>query len=101
MAPQELFLDPSHTFRLWLNEYRPARRQPSGFIVAPVNSDEEMAEIDRIYLARGMVPEIGRASCRERGCQYVSISVVAVSLKQNKTTTRAQQLQYKRDITIQ
>src|SRR3546814_15582962 len=26
--------------------------------------------------------EIGRASCRERVCQYVSISVVAVSLKQ-------------------
>src|SRR3546814_13261959 len=29
--------------------------------------------------------EIGRASCRERVCQYVSISVVAVSLKQRKT----------------
>src|SRR3546814_12003136 len=28
--------------------------------------------------------QIGRASCRERGCQYVEISVVAVSLK--KTT---------------
>src|SRR3546814_11072389 len=27
--------------------------------------------------------EIGRASCRERGCQYESISVVAVSLKKN------------------
>src|SRR3546814_13629177 len=27
--------------------------------------------------------EIGRASCRERVCQYVSISVVAVSLKNN------------------
>src|SRR3546814_15221147 len=27
--------------------------------------------------------EIGRASCRERVCQYVSISVVAVSLKKN------------------
>src|SRR3546814_19777926 len=26
-------------------------------------------------------PEIGRASCRERVCKYVSISVVAVSLK--------------------
>src|SRR3546814_20845759 len=26
-------------------------------------------------------PEIGRASCRERVCQYVSISVVDVSLK--------------------
>src|SRR3546814_12516595 len=29
--------------------------------------------------------EIGRASCRERVCQYVSISVVAVSLKKNKS----------------
>src|SRR3546814_16854047 len=28
--------------------------------------------------------EIGRASCRERVCQYVSISVVAVSLKKQK-----------------
>src|SRR3546814_12924658 len=27
---------------------------------------------------------IGRASCRERGCQYVSISVVAVTFKQKK-----------------
>src|SRR3546814_18682398 len=30
--------------------------------------------------------ENGSASCRERVCQYVSISVVAVSLKKNKTT---------------
>src|SRR3546814_16260546 len=30
--------------------------------------------------------EIGRASCRESGCQYVSISVVAVCLKKHKTT---------------
>src|SRR3546814_16285605 len=29
------------------------------------------------------IPEIGRSSCRERVCQYVSISVVAVSLKKN------------------
>src|SRR3546814_19510864 len=28
--------------------------------------------------------EIGRASCRERGCQYVSISVVAVSLNKKR-----------------
>src|SRR3546814_14004924 len=30
--------------------------------------------------------EIGRAACRERGCQYVSISVVAGSLKKKKIT---------------
>src|SRR3546814_14842544 len=28
-----------------------------------------------------LLPKIGRAACRDRGCQYVSISVVAVSLK--------------------
>src|SRR3546814_18095226 len=30
--------------------------------------------------------QIGRASCRGRGCQYVSISVVAVSLNKKQTT---------------
>src|SRR3546814_20734781 len=30
--------------------------------------------------------QIGRASCRGRVCQYVYISVVAVSLKQKQTT---------------
>src|SRR3546814_17571218 len=32
----------------------------------------------------GVLEQIGRASCRERVCQYVSISVVAVSLKKKK-----------------
>src|SRR3546814_20570087 len=32
--------------------------------------------------------EIGRASCRERGCQYVSIPVVAVSLKKKTGINR-------------
>src|SRR3546814_17735487 len=31
--------------------------------------------------------QIGRASCRERVCQYVEISVVAGSLKKTKNTT--------------
>src|SRR3546814_12581107 len=35
--------------------------------------------------------EIGRASCRERVCQDVSISVVAVSLKKNKSRDKKQQ----------
>src|SRR3546814_17772995 len=33
-------------------------------------------------------PKIGRASCRERVCQYVSISVVAVSLKKKNINNR-------------
>src|SRR3546814_17090336 len=35
---------------------------------------------------RALHVEIGRASCRERVCWYVSISVVAVSLKKKKKT---------------
>src|SRR3546814_19674919 len=37
-------------------------------------------------IARRTALQIGRASCREKVCQYVWTSVVAVSLK-NKTTT--------------
>src|SRR3546814_17321054 len=33
-----------------------------------------------------VVDQIGRASCRERVCQYVYISVVAVSFKKKKIT---------------
>src|SRR3546814_19902922 len=45
-----------------------------------------------------LAKQIGRASCRERGCQYVSISVVAVSL--NKTT-EDEQIQNNRTLNIQ
>src|SRR3546814_15727196 len=36
--------------------------------------------------------EIGRASCRDRVCQYVKISVVAVSLKKKTTIRRHHEL---------
>src|SRR3546814_18769749 len=35
-----------------------------------------------------LVGEIGRASCRERVCQYVAIPVVAVSLKKKDNIKR-------------
>src|SRR3546814_14615504 len=41
---------------------------------------------DRIVDAETAGDQIGRASCRERVCKYVSISVVAVSLKKKQTT---------------
>src|SRR3546814_20045719 len=44
---------------------------------------------------RGARNEIGRASGRERVCKYVSISVVAVSLKKQTTAHK------KRDETVQ
>src|SRR3546814_19570898 len=38
-------------------------------------------------VAEAVLMQIGRASCRERVCQYVSISVVAVSFKKKPTLT--------------
>src|SRR3546814_13805646 len=40
--------------------------------------------------------ETGRASCRERVCQYVSISVVAVSLKTKNNTNTDSSTHYKK-----
>src|SRR3546814_19187691 len=37
---------------------------------------------------RARIREIGRASCRERECQYVWITVVAVSFKKEKKRTQ-------------
>src|SRR3546814_17303694 len=49
-------------------------------------SSERLQELFARILAVLLVDqEIGRASCRERVCQYGEISVVAVSLKKNET----------------
>ncbi len=54
-APQELFLDPSHTYRLDLATYRPSRRQPRGFSVRRLASESDEQAINRIYATRRMV----------------------------------------------
>lgn len=55
-APQELFLDPSHTYRLNLSTYRAARRRPQGFTIRRMTSAEDASEVNRIYAAQNMVP---------------------------------------------
>ena len=54
-APLELFLDPSHSYRLDLGTYRSARRAPRGFSVRRLCSAEDADEVNRLYATRGMV----------------------------------------------
>ncbi|MBX3582782.1 MAG: N-acetylglutaminylglutamine synthetase [Rhizobiaceae bacterium] len=56
MAPQETFLDPSHTYRLELSTYRASRRAPKGFFVRRLSSESDAKAVNDIYVSRGMVP---------------------------------------------
>ncbi|MBO6717692.1 MAG: N-acetylglutaminylglutamine synthetase [Rhizobiaceae bacterium] len=55
LAPQEIFLDPSHTYRLDLSTYRPGRRQPRGYFIRRLSSESDAEAVNAIYAARGMV----------------------------------------------
>lgn len=55
-APQELFLDPSHTYRLNLATYRPARNRRKGFTIRRLASRSDAEAINILYASRHMVP---------------------------------------------
>lgn len=54
-APAELFLDPSHTFRLNLSTYRAADRRPSGFFVRRLVPDTDVDGVNRLYALHRMI----------------------------------------------
>ncbi|MCU1668363.1 MAG: Glutathione synthase [Blastococcus sp.] len=55
LAPDELFIDPSYTYRLDLHRYRPRSELIRDVFVRTVTSAAEMAEINEIYALNGMV----------------------------------------------
>jgi GNAT-family acetyltransferase (TIGR03103 family) len=55
LAPDELFIDPSYTYRLDLYRYRPRPELIRGVFVRTVTSQAEMDRINEIYALNGMV----------------------------------------------
>jgi GNAT-family acetyltransferase (TIGR03103 family) len=55
-APQDIFLDPSHTFRCRFDRYRPSTVAPCGFIIRQLDRWEDVAAINRILKQKHMVP---------------------------------------------
>lgn len=55
-APQELFLDPSHTYRLELSTYRPAHQQRRAFQIRRLSTLADAEAVNVIYAERHMVP---------------------------------------------
>jgi GNAT-family acetyltransferase (TIGR03103 family) len=55
LEPQNLFLDPSHTYRLWLDRFKVSRLRPRGFTVRLMNSRDDAEAIRQLYLSRQMI----------------------------------------------
>ncbi|PSK95564.1 GNAT-family acetyltransferase (TIGR03103 family) [Haloactinopolyspora alba] len=73
-APDELFIDPSLTYRLELHRYRPRRNLVPGVFVRAMNELADADEINRIYTAQGMVtadPELMWSNQRTRTFTYL------------------------------
>lgn len=54
-APQELFIDPSHTYRLWLHRHRTSGDPSRSVIVRDLRSESDAEAVNRIYTSAGMV----------------------------------------------
>jgi GNAT-family acetyltransferase (TIGR03103 family) len=55
MGPDKLFLDPSHTYRLWAHDYRPGKERHPTFTVRRISSPADVEAINRLYQSRHMV----------------------------------------------
>ena len=55
-APQELFLDPSESYRRHLGDYHPQRASRRGFTVRRLRTRSDVAAINALYRSRQMVP---------------------------------------------
>jgi GNAT-family acetyltransferase (TIGR03103 family) len=74
LAPDELFIDPSYTYRLDLYRYRPRHELIRGVFVRTVTSLAEMEQVNDIYARNGMVtadPRTMWANHRTRTYTYL------------------------------
>src|SRR6202022_1649416 len=54
--PNELFIDPSHTYRLRFTDNEPLTATPTGITVRTLKTRDEAEAMNRVYVRCGMVP---------------------------------------------
>lgn len=77
LEPQHLFLDPSHTYRLWLDRYKVSPLRPRGFVVRLMNSQDDAEAIRRVYMSRQMIPPTAQFMWRHRTSRIVNYFVAS------------------------
>ena len=55
-APQDIFLDPSHTFRIWLEGYKQKAIPQSGFLIRKLKYKKDLKAVNQNLLQLKMVP---------------------------------------------
>src|SRR3546814_18093143 len=73
--------------RLESDNLRPGVKKRPDRLVSPAELEEIIDNSCAQYFLFALSAKLGRATCRERVCQYVSISLGSVSLKKNNTNT--------------
>ena len=71
-APTELFLDPSHTYRLDLGAYEPGRT--SAAVVRPLRGEDDVAAMNAVYATTGMLqadPDLVLANAEDPMFHYL------------------------------
>ncbi len=54
-APEELFIDPSHTYRLWLDGHPPSTDGVTGVIIRDLRDEADADAVTRLYTATRMI----------------------------------------------
>jgi GNAT-family acetyltransferase (TIGR03103 family) len=75
LAPHELFLDPSHTYRLWMSRYAAGRVLPQGFLIRRLQRRTDADDVYRLLMGRGMVSAEPQFIWKERGSKVVQYFV--------------------------
>jgi D-alanine-D-alanine ligase-like ATP-grasp enzyme/ribosomal protein S18 acetylase RimI-like enzyme len=73
-APQELFVDPSHTFRLPFSAYEPAPEVTRTARIRPVNDPDDVEGMNAVYAAARMLraaPDVVMANARSEAFTYL------------------------------
>lgn len=75
IAPQELFLDPSHTYRLWLFNWRSSSPPPASYRIRRVRTRGDAEAVNRLYSQRQMVGVDPAFVWRKRSSQTLTYFV--------------------------
>ncbi len=76
-SPQELFLDPSFTFRYWLSQTLPSIPESVGFTIRELRDEADLNAVNRIYQAHNMIP-INMATIRNNASKQLSYFVACL-----------------------